>query len=419
MGLIDIPTLEGYWNTSWESEIPFFRRVMPRDRFLQIFWMLHVGEGEGRIDKVKTLCDALISNFQQNYLPGENLAVDETMVGFRGRFGPKQYMPNKPTKYGIKAFTLASSDHGYLLNLLLYVGAETLANADQAYSALPQPARVVMHVMEPYFSKGHHVYTDRYYSSIPLAQALLQQDTKFTGTMIKNRVGLPDVIRNPSFKLQNDETRAFRDGSLLTVAWRAATKKKPLVMLSSSCPHEMVTVRSRRTTQQKPLVVDRYNHSMNGVDRADQYTVYYSFVRRSVKWWRKVFFWVMEVAIVNSYILHKFTSQRPQTHLEYRRSLVRSLAAAYVQSAPPRVPGRRKRPRQPQHGDPERLNRQPHFLERGSQRDCTVCSSQYSGHRHRTTYFCKTCPSHPPLCPAACFEQYHTMEDYRTPPAEE
>ena len=237
--------------------------------------------------------------------------------------------------------------------------------------------------------------------------------------MVKNRVDLPDVIRSSSFSLQNDETRAFRDGSLLTVAWRAATKKKPLVMLTSSCPHEMVTVKSRRTTQQKPLVVDRYNHSMNGVDRADQYTVYYSFVRRSVKWWRKVFFWVMEVAVVNSYILHKCTSQRPLTHLEYRRSLVRSLAAVYVQSAPPRVPGRRKRPHTPQHGDPERLNQQPHFLERGSQRDCSVCSSQHSGHRHRTTYFCKTCPSYPPLCPATCFERYHTMENYRTAPTEE
>ena len=123
---------------------------MPRDRFLQILWMLHVGEGEGRIDKVKTLCEALIGHFQRNYSPGENLAVNETMVGF----GPKQYIPNKPTEYAIKAFTLTSSDHGYLLNLLLYVGAETLANADQAHSVLPQPARVVMHLMEPYFSKA-------------------------------------------------------------------------------------------------------------------------------------------------------------------------------------------------------------------------------------------------------------------------
>ena len=193
------------------------------------------------------------------------------MVGIRGRFGAKQYMPNKPTKYGIKAFTLASSDHGYMLNILLYTGADTLSHADPQYAQLPQPERVVRHLMQPYLHKGHHVYTDRYYSSIPLAQALLKEGTTFTGTMMKNRVGLPDVIRNASFSLRNDETRVFWSGALLTVAWRATTKRKQLIMLSSNCTHDMVTVRSRRATQMKPVVVDHYNHSMNGVDRAVQF----------------------------------------------------------------------------------------------------------------------------------------------------
>ena len=89
MGLLDIPTLEGYWSTSWESEIPFFRKVMDRDRFLQIFWMLHVGDGPRRVDKVKSLCNALIGNFRANYSPSQNVAVDETMVGFMGRFAAK------------------------------------------------------------------------------------------------------------------------------------------------------------------------------------------------------------------------------------------------------------------------------------------------------------------------------------------
>ena len=76
MGLIEVPTLEGYWWTLWEPEIPFFRRLMSRDRFLQIFWMLHVGEGDRRIDKVKPICDALIQNFQYNYHPAQNVADD-------------------------------------------------------------------------------------------------------------------------------------------------------------------------------------------------------------------------------------------------------------------------------------------------------------------------------------------------------
>ena len=129
MRLIEAPTLEGYWTTAWESEIPFFRKVMSRDRFLQIFWMLHVGDGPRRADKVQALMDTLLGNFQSAYYPSQNVAVDETMVGFRGRFVARQYMPNKPTKYGIKAFTLASSEHGYMLNIQLYTGADTLTPA--------------------------------------------------------------------------------------------------------------------------------------------------------------------------------------------------------------------------------------------------------------------------------------------------
>ena len=53
---------------------------------------------------MKSLIDILIPNFRSCYKPSRDIAVDETMVGFRGRFGAKQYMPNKPVKYGIKAF---------------------------------------------------------------------------------------------------------------------------------------------------------------------------------------------------------------------------------------------------------------------------------------------------------------------------
>ena len=47
------------------------------------------------------------------------------MVGLLGRFGAKQYIPNKQTKYGVKAFTLADSTNGYILVILLYTGGDT------------------------------------------------------------------------------------------------------------------------------------------------------------------------------------------------------------------------------------------------------------------------------------------------------
>ena len=136
--------------------------------------------------------------------------------------------------------------------------------------------------------------TCRYYTSVPLTDALLTKTTTFTGTAMKNRKDLPSVIRDKKLSVPAGETRAFRGGRLLALAWRAETKKKPLIMLSSSGSAKPVAITTRRGTRvSKPAVVNSYNHSMNGVDVADQLTVFYSFVRKTRKWWRKLFFFTL------------------------------------------------------------------------------------------------------------------------------
>ena len=124
-----------------------------------------------------------------------------------------------------------------------------------------------------------------------------------------------------------------------------------------------VQLARNRGEAQKPVAIDHYNNSMNGVDRADQNSVYYSFIRKSRKWWRKLFFWLMEVAVVNSFILFQLHSQGNTSHLQYRRALIESLGTRYLQQVPPRPrPGRpRKRALSFDVGDPERLNGRPHF----------------------------------------------------------
>ena len=54
---------------------------------------------------------------------------------------------------------------------------------------------------------------------------------------------------------------------------------------------------------QKPTVIIDYTARMGGVDRADQLCTSYNFARKTLKWWRKLFYWLFEVSIVNSYIL--------------------------------------------------------------------------------------------------------------------
>ena len=115
---------------------------------------------------------------------------------------------------------MADSSTGYMCNIMLYMGAETLDRASTAFINLLQPASVVMELMKPYLNKGHHLYTDRYYTSVQLAQELIRHGTAFTGVCNKNRIGLPDDIRQLQ-KLGGGEVRAFRSNELLALAWQA------------------------------------------------------------------------------------------------------------------------------------------------------------------------------------------------------
>ena len=107
MGILRLPELEGYWKTLWVAEIPFFFQVMPRDCFELLFWMLHVSHSTGslkRIDKVWLFVEKILSRFQMKYGSHSRAScwweVSYQILG-------KQYMLKKPTKWGIKCFSLA------------------------------------------------------------------------------------------------------------------------------------------------------------------------------------------------------------------------------------------------------------------------------------------------------------------------
>ena len=51
-----------------------------------------------------------------------------------------------------------------------------------------------------------------------------------------------------------------------------------------------------------PLLPD-YQAFMRGADRGDQLESYYNVGRRSTKWWRRVFFYLLECCALNAYVL--------------------------------------------------------------------------------------------------------------------
>ena len=71
-----------------------------------------------------------------------------------------------------------------------------------------------------------------------------------------------------------------------------------------------------------------YNKYKTGVDRSDQMLSYYSFERKTIKWWKKLFFHLFDLAVVNAHILHNKTSNKKMSEIFYEKVAEGLLASA-------------------------------------------------------------------------------------------
>ena len=86
--------------------------------------------GYDRFHKLRPVIDALKSRLKEVYIPSSVMAVDESMVPFKGCSSMKQYMPKKPVKRGYKVWFLAESRTGFVSQFDIYSGrSDTQGNS--------------------------------------------------------------------------------------------------------------------------------------------------------------------------------------------------------------------------------------------------------------------------------------------------
>jgi hypothetical protein len=78
-----------------------------------------------------------------------------------------------------------------------------------------------------------------------------------------------------------------------------------------------------------PKIMDNYNHHMGGIDIANQYRASYHTQRRSLHNWWPLFYWILNTAINNAYILQctwrKERKEKLQESLDFRHNLLENL----------------------------------------------------------------------------------------------
>ena len=79
-----------------------------------------------------------------------------------------------------------------------------------------------------------------------------------------------------------------------------------------------------------PRAVKEYNNSMGGVDIADAKRKAYSCSRRSKKWWHRLFYFLLNICIVNAHIIQSESPHQTNiTQKEFRIELARELMSSY------------------------------------------------------------------------------------------
>ena len=232
--------------------------------------------------------------FPKYYVPAQNLSIDEQMIGTKCRVSFIQYMPKKPKKFGLKVWVLCEALTGYTLQFRVYTGKIENVVENLGY-------RVVFDLIKLYLNKGYRVYFDNFYTSVKLVEDLAKQNTFSCGTIRSNQKELPANFSSKN--LAKGEALFWKSGNITAVTWQ---DKRTVHLLSSFHGNAMAEIAPRRGEEQpvsKPVMIMDYNQNMNGVHKCDQLLQYYDILRKSRKWWKKVFFRLIELAILISMIL--------------------------------------------------------------------------------------------------------------------
>jgi len=118
------------WSEKYEH--PFFKNVMPRNRFREIMRFLRFDLKSTRAERLKDdkygmlseVFYRFISNAQSLYVPGPFISVDEQLFPSKERFRFTQFVASKPDKYGQKYWMAVDKESKYVTNAFPYLGRD-------------------------------------------------------------------------------------------------------------------------------------------------------------------------------------------------------------------------------------------------------------------------------------------------------
>lgn len=224
MGVVKCSAFADYWKKDKLYSLPFPRNVMTGQKFSRINSALHLSstvddranddrrgtETYDRLCKIKPLYEELRSACRNNYHPAQDIFIHEQMVPSKARIILKQYMKNKPVRWGYKLFALADSKSGYTWDFFVYDGKKSASGKGLSYDT------VMKLVDTRLLGTGYKLFVDSFYTSPALFRDLLHKKVWACGTIRSNTKGFPKTkVNSLNSKSPRGSVRWIRKDSLL------------------------------------------------------------------------------------------------------------------------------------------------------------------------------------------------------------
>ena len=156
----------------------------------------------------------------------------------------------------------------------------------------------------------------------------------------------------------------------------------------------------------KPETVIEYSKNMGAVDRSDSMISFVKSIRKTMWWYKKVFFHIVDLCMLNAYYTYKETTGKQVSLGSFQLEVIRQLISKHCRHTP-----KVRQLKRTHDNVPFRMSgKNGHFLTEcdklfiTKRRLCVICLA--SKKRKNSAFACETCKV--ALCPRTCFKTYHT-----------
>jgi len=296
------------------------------------------------------------------------VAIDETLLLFKGRFKYRQHIKGKPNATGLKIYALCDNT-GFIYAFWFYKG-----DHPTTHDLVWQFAEQVKH-----FKDDIIIVLDSFYGGYDIMETLKDNGFKFIMACQQNR---PTAIwANMMTVKTKGEWESLVKHKVMALKF---IDKKAVCLFSNCSSSEAVVTTKRKKKRTIPSVVNDYNHWMHGVDLADRYINAHLPRHKTLSWKRAMFQGLFYIMITNAHLVYNSAADKDYSLTQFVAELAQQLAPE-VKKSPVKINSR-------------------HIICRadGLRKHCMLCSE--NNKQSYSVYYCPTCNA---FLHADCFADYH------------